>query len=90
MIIMIRNPMKPGDPVYDMAFNLYAMEESGLLMTDRGCLNHFCDLLLNGVDYDNANAINDLLNEAYINHPLTSEDCEYILKRTGISLYHLL
>lgn len=87
---MIRNPMNPGDPVYDMAFNLYAMEESGLLMTERSCLNHFCDLLLNEVDYFDVDAINNLLNEAYIDHPLTNEDCEYVLRRTGISLYHLL
>ena len=86
---MIRNPMKPGDPVYDMAFNLYAMEESGLLMTDRGCLNNFCQLL-SGTDYYDRDNIDNLLFECHIDHPLTYEDCDYILKRTGISLFHLL
>ena len=42
---MIRNPAFPGDPVYDMAFNLYAMEEEGLLPTHRGTLNNLCKIL---------------------------------------------
>ena len=86
---MINNPMKPGDPVWDMAFNLYAMEESGLLMTDRGCLNNFCQLLPS-TDIYSRDDVENLLFECHIDHSLTYEDCEYILKRTGISLFHLL
>ncbi len=69
---MIPNPMNPGDPVYDMAFNLFAMEEEGLLMTDRGILNNVANLMQDGY------TLEDACDEAGVDWDLTDEDIEYI------------
>lgn len=79
---MIRNPAYPGDPVYDMAFNLYAMEEEGLLPTHRGCLNKLCDILnANNFDADDYEGFQWAAIEAGIDWELTEEDFEYIRDR---------
>lgn len=79
---MIRNPAYPGDPVYDMAFNLYAMEEEGLLPTHRGCLNKLCDILnANNFDADDYEGFQWAAVEAGIDWELTEEDFEYIRNR---------
>lgn len=81
---MIRNPAFPGDPVYDMAFNLYAMEEEGLLPTHRGCLNKFCDIIVeNNFDADDYDSFQWAANEAGIDWELSYEDWEYIKDRIG-------
>lgn len=69
---MIPNPMNPGDPIYDMAFNLFAMEEEGLLMTDRGILNNVANLIQDGYTFE------DACDEAGVDWDLTDEDIEYI------------
>ena len=82
---MIKNPMKPGDPVYDMAFNLYAMEESGLLMTQKSRLNHLSDLMVSGYgDPYDPNDFAKMCDEAYIDWDLTPDDRDYIMRRCGI------
>ena len=84
---MIQNPFDPGNPVYDMAFNLYAMEEEGLLPTDRGCLNNLCYLLTHvNIDPYDPEEVENLLNEAGIDWALTEDDVEYIYQKTGIHL----
>ena len=81
---MIRNPAFPGDPVYDMAFNLYAMEEEGLLPTHRGCLNKFCDIIKeNNFDADDYDSFQWAEHEAGIDWELSYEDWEYIKDRIG-------
>lgn len=82
---MIPNPMDPGNPVYDMAFNMFAMEEEGLLPTHRGSLNAFCNYLpspndgtLTRSEYEWA------LEKSGIDWELTSEDFDYIYERAGI------
>lgn len=78
---MIRNPFRPGDPIYDMAFNFFAMEEEGLLPTHKGCLNHFCQMVMNGeVDIDNPAPA---FEEAMIDWVLTPDELDYIYKKTG-------
>ena len=78
---MIRNPFRPGDPVYNMAFNLFAMEEEGLLPTHKGCLNHFCQMVMNSeVDIDNPAPA---FEEAMIDWVLTPDELDYIYKKTG-------
>lgn len=69
---MIPNPMNPGDPIYDMAFNLFAMEEEGLLMTNRGILNNVANLIQDGYTFE------DACYEAGVDWDLTNEDIEYI------------
>ena len=82
---MIKNPMKPGDPVYDMAFNLYAMEESGLLMTHKGCLNHLCELMTSvNLDPYNPEEFAMLCREAGVDWDLDPDDRDYVYKRCGI------
>ena len=79
---MIRNPAFPGDPVYDTAFNLYAMEEEGLLPTHRGCLNKFCDIVIeNNLDANDYKSLEWAAREAGIDWDLTDEDYEYIDSR---------
>ena len=81
---MIRNPAFPGDPVYDMAFNLYAMEEEGLLPTHKGCLNKFCDIIKeNNFDTDDYDSFQWAEHEAGIDWELSYEDWEYIKDRLG-------
>ena len=79
---MVRNPAFPGDPVYDMAFNLYAMEEEGLLPTHRGILNNLCNILnennISPIDKDNFYWACD---KAGVDWNLTEEDFEYISSR---------
>ena len=69
---MIGNPMNPGDPVYDMAFNLFAMEEEGLLPTNRGILNNVANLIMSGYSFDAA------CDEAGVDWDLTDDDIDYI------------
>lgn len=84
---MIRNPFRPGDPVYDMSFNLYAMEKEGLLMTKTGRLNHLCDVItLWGFDPTNPNDIAWAYDECCIDWELTTEDRDYVYEHTGITL----
>lgn len=71
---MIRNPAFPGDPVYDMAFNLYAMEEEGLIPTKRGTLNALCNYL---IEYK-TNDIEAACIAVGVDWDLTEEDLEYI------------
>ena len=79
---MIKNPAFPDDPVYDMAFNLYAMEEEGLLPTHKGCLNKFCDIIIeNNLDADDYESLQWAAREAGIDWDLTDEDYEYIDSR---------
>ena len=79
---MIKNPAFPDDPVYDMAFNLYAMEEEGLLPTHKGCLNKFCDIIIeNNLDADDYESLQWAAREAGIDWDLTDEDYEYINSR---------
>lgn len=81
---MIRNPAFPGDPVYDMAFNLYAMEEEGLLPTHKGCLNKLCNLLKERfIDADDYDSFQCACNDAGIDWELNYEDWEYIKDRIG-------
>ena len=75
--MLIPNPMNPGDPVYDMAFNLYAMEEEGLLMTNRGILNNVAYLIEDGYDFE------DACDEAGVDWDLTDDDVDYIEERLG-------
>ena len=74
---MIRNPMNPGDPIYDMAFNLFAMEEEGLIPTRRGTLNALCNYL---VEYK-TNDIEAACLAVGVDWDLTDEDLEYISSR---------
>lgn len=84
---MIKNPMKPGDPVWDMAFNLYAMEEEGLLMTHKGCLNNLCYLLTHvNIDPNDRYEVSGLFAEANIDWDLTPDELDYIWQKTGIYL----
>lgn len=81
---MIKNPFRPGDPVYDMAFNLFAMEEEGLLPTHKGALNALCnDILYFGGSIPNSY---DDLAKYGIDWSLTPDDLEYIYERTGYYL----
>lgn len=85
---MIPNPMNPGNPIWDMAFNFYAMEESGLTMTKKGCLNNLCDLILenrSSLDID-PDYIYQLETEANIDWVFDPDDLDYIYRRTGIYL----
>lgn len=82
---MIPNPMNPGDPVYDMAFNFFAMEEEGLLPTHKGTLNAVCNYLpspnsgiITKSDFEYA------LDQAGVDWELTSDDFDYISERTGV------
>ena len=84
---MIRNPAFPGDPVYDMAFNLYAMEEEGLLPTHKGCLNAFCDYITKyGVDPDDRYDLQRAYDECGVDWLLDAEDRAYIYGKTGIMI----
>ena len=84
---MIRNPAFPGDPVYDMAFNLYAMEEEGLLPTHRGCLNALCDYITHyDIDPQNPYDFSTACSDCGIDWELTSDDFEYIYDKTHISI----
>ena len=84
---MIRNPMKPGDPVWDMAFNLYAMEEEGLLMTHRSILNNFCDIITHmNIDIYDQGDFFWACEEAGVDWVLTDEDIDYIYERTGVHI----
>ena len=79
---MVRNPAFPGDPVYDMAFNLYAMEEEGLLPTHRGTLNNLCKILdKNNISPKDENRFYWACDEAGVDWVLTEEDYEYISSR---------
>jgi hypothetical protein len=69
---MIFNPMNPGDPVYDMAFNLYAMEEEGLLMTNKGIMNNVANLIQEGYTFE------DACEKAGVDWDLTPDDLDYI------------
>jgi len=76
---MIRNPAFPGDPVYDMAFNLYAMEEEGLLPTHRGTLNNLCKILdENNISPRDVDGFCWACDQAGVDWDLTEEDLEYI------------
>jgi len=81
---MIKNPFRPGDPAYDMAFNFFAMEEEGLLPTHRGALNALC----NAITYDGAPLpeTTEELIEYGIDWTITPDDLDYIYKRTGYYL----
>lgn len=82
---MIKNPMKPGDPVYDMAFNLYAMEKEGLLMTHQGCLNRLCQIMRSSyLDPNDKYEFARMCEEAGIDWALTPEDLDYIYAYSGI------
>ena len=75
--------MNPGDPVYDMAFNLFAMEEEGLIPTRRGILNAFCNYFNEHREF---NILNDtdwiyVADLVGIDWDLTKEDLEYISSR---------
>lgn len=85
---MIKNPMDPGNPIYDMAFNLYAMEEEGLLMTHRGCLNNLCYLLTHlNIDPQDPNELANVLEKANIDWDLTADELDYIWEKTGIQIF---
>ena len=81
---MIRNPFRPGDPVFDMAFNFFAMEEEGLLPTHRGALNALC----NDIHYYGAPLpeSEDDLSKYGIDWVLTPDDLDYIYDKTGYYL----
>lgn len=82
---MIKNPAFPGDPVYDMAFNLYAMEEEGLLPTHKGTLNNLCKILdENHISLEDEYSFYWACDEAGVDWDLTNEDFEYISNRKHI------
>ena len=72
---MIQNPFDPGNPVYDMSFNLFAMEEEGYLLTHRGILNGVAKYIAEGYDFYEA------CDEAGVDWELTNEDIDYINSR---------
>lgn len=85
---MIKNPAFPGDPVYDMAFNLYAMEEEGLLPTHKGSLNALCDFITNyGIDPNDPYDLQRACNECGVDWILDNDDRAYIYGRTGINIF---
>lgn len=80
---MVRNPAFPGDPVYDMAFNLYAMEEEGLLPTHKGALNALCNYLTEyGISLLDTDGLHSACIAVGIDWDLTEKDLEYISSRT--------
>lgn len=85
---MIRNPMDPGNPVWDMAFTFYAMEQEGDIYTHDGSLNKLCSLIRENYDElsNDPDFIYELENEAYVDWNLTPKDLDYIYRKTGIYL----